>query len=279
MEASAHALGQPLLSWNAAYGRAAWSLPRLHLAAAEQLAEHAMQVGQQAGEPNAVLIYGSQASSLRAYQGRGDEVVATLEQITSAYPHVSGWDAGRASCYCLTGRHEEAAVIVQRAARDRFARVYWDQGRTTALALYADAAYECKLTHEAEILYDLIEPWHDQVAWNGATMFGHGSMWMALLAAILGWDDRAEELFQSACAVQEANGLLLWAARAYIGWAETLAGRGDETRAREKAARALELARSHNYGVFEPRAAAILGAATPLEGAPDPRHNGAPATN
>lgn len=278
METCAHCLGQPLLNWNAAYGRAGWSLPRVRLVAAEQLAEYAMQVGQQAGEPNAVLIYGSQIASLRAYQGRGDEVVATLEQITSAYPHVSGWDAGLASCYCLTGRHEEAAVIVERAAHNRFEHVYWDQGRTTALALYADATYECKLTREAEILYDLIEPWRDQVAWNGASMFGHGSMWMALLAAILGWDDRAEELFEFACALQEANGLLLWAARTYLGWAETLAGRGDETRAREKAARALELAHSHDYGVFVPRATAILGAATP-PGAPDPGHHEGPATN
>ena len=37
-----------------------------------------------------------------------------------------------------------------------------------------------------------------------------------------------------------------------------LVARGDTQRAREHAARALELARRHGYGAFEPRAAAIL---------------------
>jgi class 3 adenylate cyclase len=278
MEACARGLGQPLLSWNAAYGRAGWFLPRGHLVAAEQLAEHASQVGQQAGEPNALLIHGSQLTCLRAYQGRADEVIPTLEQIVTAYPHVSGWDAGLASCYCLAGRHEEAAVIVRRAASDRFEHVYWDQGRTTALALYADAAYECKLRPEAEILYDLIEPWHDQVAWNGASMFGHGSMWLALLAATLGWDDRADEHFNVACTVQEANGVLLWATRAYLGWAQSLAVRGDETGASARAARALELAREYGYGAFEARAAAILGVKSLPEGLSARQHE-ATATN
>lgn len=260
MEARAHELGQPLLAWNAAYGRAGWSLPRGHLVEAEALAEHAFQVGQQAGEPNAVLIYGSQLASLRAYQGRADEVIATLEGSVAAYPHVSGWRAGLASCYCMAGRNPEGAAIVTAAATDRFGQVYWDQGRTTALALYADAAYECHLRPEAEILYDLIEPCKDQVAWNGATMFGHMSMWLALMAAVLGWEDRAEEHFHVACAVQEEAGLLLWLARAYVAWAETLAQRGDHERARKMATRALELTREHGYGLFEARAAAVLAA-------------------
>ena len=50
----------------------------------------------------------------------------------------------------------------------------------------------------------------------------------------------------------------LWAARGQLGWAEALAARGDAAAARDHAARALELSREHGYGVFEPRAAALV---------------------
>jgi hypothetical protein len=52
--------------------------------------------------------------------------------------------------------------------------------------------------------------------------------------------------------------VLVWETRSELGWAEALVARGDAQRAREHAARALELARRHGYGAFEPRAAAIL---------------------
>ena len=56
------------------------------------------------------------------------------------------------------------------------------------------------------------------------------------------------------------HGLRLWEARSELGWAEALADRGELERAREHAARALELACEHGYGAFEPRAAAVLAA-------------------
>ena len=61
-----------------------------------------------------------------------------------------------------------------------------------------------------------------------------------------------------ATSVHHEHGLRLWEARSELGWAEALAERGETERAREHAARALELAREHGYGAFEPRAAAIL---------------------
>ncbi len=86
METLASHLGQPLLSWNVAYGQAGWTLPRGDLTAAERAIEHALEVGQQAGEQNAVLIYGAQLTYLRAYQGRIAEVLPVLEQSAAAFP-------------------------------------------------------------------------------------------------------------------------------------------------------------------------------------------------
>ena len=55
-------------------------LLRGDLAAAERFAERAFQIGQEAGEPDAILIYGIQLSFVIRAQGRGQEIIAMIEQ-------------------------------------------------------------------------------------------------------------------------------------------------------------------------------------------------------
>jgi hypothetical protein len=129
--------------------------------------------------------------------------------------------------------------------------------RLTALALYADAASHGGGRNAAAVLYKLLEPWADEVVWNGASAYGHVSTYLALLAARVGWDERADEHFSLACDLQEQKGMLLWAARAHLGWAEALARRGRHEHARAEAAHALALAREHGYGAIELRAATL----------------------
>jgi hypothetical protein len=101
-----------------------------------------------------------------------------------------------------------------------------------------------------------MEPWAGQVIWSGAHSFGHVTTYLGLLAATLGLDERADEYFASACELQEREGMMLWAARAHLGWGEALGRRGEADRARAEITRALELARQHGYGAIERRAAA-----------------------
>jgi hypothetical protein len=266
MEMTAAELGQPILSWIAAYNRAALS-PQEQMGSVEKLVERAFGLGQEAGEPDAVLIYGAQLSAVRVYDGRAEEVTPMLEQSVAAYPRIPAWRAGLAHTYCFVGRHSDAAAIVVQAAEDRFEHVPHDQNRTTALALYASAAGQAKVGEAAAILYDLIEPWGDQVVWNGATGLGHARMWLALLSAALGANERADEEFEFACQFQEAHGLPLWAAFSHLCWGEALAARGGADRAREEGARALELSRRYGYGAYEDRAAALAAGRSPARAA------------
>jgi hypothetical protein len=59
--------------------------------------------------------------------------------------------------------------------------------------------------------------------------------------------------------------MLLWAARARLGWAEALARRGEREGAGDQAARASALAREHGYEAIERRAGDLVqtGAAAP----------------
>ena len=183
-----------------------------------------------------------------------------LEQSASAYPAIAAWRAGLASTLCWLDRGVEAAKILEQAASDRFQHIAPNAATLSALALYTEAAVLTDSSGPASILYELIEPWADQVVWNGLLGYGHVRMYLGLLAAVLGRDEQADQHLAFACDFQETNGLLLWAARAHLGWAEALAGRGDAAQAREHAARALELSQEHGFVLFEERAAALVEA-------------------
>jgi tetratricopeptide (TPR) repeat protein len=228
--------------------------------AGQRLAERAFAIGEEAGQPDAVLVYGAQLSFARRYQGHGQESIAVLEQSVNAYPGLPVFRAALASALCWLDRGVEAAAILEKARADRFEHIPLGSVKVSTLALYADAASLTGDAAAASILYRLFEPWADQFVWTATQGYGHARMYMGLLAAVLGEHENADQHFDFACEFHESNGLPLWAARAHLGWAEALAARGDAAATQEHAARALELSREHGYGVFEPRAAALFGA-------------------
>jgi hypothetical protein len=258
--ALADQLGQPALLWFDRFVRAGLELVHGDLGAGEPLAEEALQLGQEAGQPDALLTYAGQITFIRAYQGRQDEVIDMIRQGASAFPGVPGFRAGLAGALCSLDRHDEARAIVDQAASDRFEHLGSTLGTLTALALYADAAFVLSDARAAAILYERLEPFGEQVVWSGASGYGHVRMYLGLLAAAIGDDQRADEHLQFACEFHEANDIPVWAARGQLGWAESLVARGDAPAARDHAARALELSREYGYGESERRAAALLAA-------------------
>ena len=254
----AEELGQPTLRWLACAHTATVELRRGNLAEAERLAERAAQLGQDGDPVNAALYYGAQLAFIRSYQGRGDEVLPMLEQSVAAYPGIPAWRAGLAAAYCWTGSFDQGRAIVQEAASDRFDHIPWDSVRTTALALYAEAAAQSGCTEAAAILYELLEPWADQLATNGALPYGHVRMYLGELADAAGWPERADEHLDFASRFHDEHGMRLWAANSHLAWANSLARRGDRARAREHGAQALELASASGYGEIEKRAAALM---------------------
>jgi hypothetical protein len=255
----AEELGQPTLRWFDAWQTAGWELTRGNLTEGERLLEQAFQIGQEAGQPDAVLIYGAQLAMTRTYQGRGEEIVAMVEQSAEAFPGVPAFRVGLSTILCWLGRSDEAAPIVEEAAEKRFEHIPPGPAKLTALATLAEAAADTGNVQAASTLYELMQAWADQVAWNGAYGAGHVRMYLGLLAAALGRNELADEHFAFACEFQEANGLIGWAARTHLGWAEALAARGEAERAREHASRTLELSRPLGSILFEARAGALLG--------------------
>jgi hypothetical protein len=160
----AHELDQPTMNWLTTYTTAGWELMHGDLAAGERLFESAFQIGQEAGEPDAVLVYAAALQQARIYQGRAQEIVEMMEQSVSAYPAIAAWRAGLAATLCYLDRGVEAAKILEHAASDRFEHIAPNAATLTALALYVDAAVQTDSSGPASILYELIggPSWYSQ---------------------------------------------------------------------------------------------------------------------
>jgi tetratricopeptide (TPR) repeat protein len=264
-QAIAEQTRQPTQRWNAGFVAAAVMSMRGELEASERLAEQAFRLGQEAGQPDAAMIYGATIVLNRMVQGRGAEVIALIERMVTENPGVPAWGAALAYTFCLIDRRPEGAEILARAAAQHFEHLHYDQNRMAGLALYADTAAQTHSVQAAAMLYELIKPHADQFVWNGGGSFGHASMYSAMLAATLGRREHADADFAFACEFHRRHGVQVWEARSELGWAEALAERGEPDRAREHASRALELSRDHGYGAFEPRAAAIVASGAAVE--------------
>jgi hypothetical protein len=252
--AAADELGQPVMWWFVRYIESALHFVRGELAVSEPAADDAAQIGNDSSQADALLVYGLQHMSIRMHQDRADEVTELLEASVEANPAIPAL----ALNYAYQGKLDEAKALVSEAASAHLAGVRYDQGRTTALASYADAAFLSGAEGAAEILYETFEPWADQVVFNGATGAGSVQMYLGMLASLLGKDDLSDKHFELACRVHDRGGIHLWGAYGRVAWAEALARRGAGVRAREEAERAQAVARENGYALIERRATQVL---------------------
>jgi tetratricopeptide (TPR) repeat protein len=251
-------LGQSSPRWFARYFLASFHLVKGDLAESERVAEEAAQMGNDAGQTDALMIYGAQIAGIRLQQDRAEEIIELLEEGVEAYPGIPAWRAALALNYAQLGRLHEARTLVSEAAGTRLEGLPYDQARTTALAFYADAAFITDTPHAAEVLYDALEPCADEFVFNGAGSYGYARLHLGMLASLLDKPALADEHFEVACRLHDREGVRLWGAYGRLCWAESLARRGDTNRAREQARLARDAAQEHDYGLIERRAAQVL---------------------
>jgi hypothetical protein len=256
----ADALAQPTLSWIAQIGVAGWTALEGDLVAGEGLARQARELGELAGQPDALQVFGEYRAFARTYQGRGDQQLIELSrQAAAAHPRMAVFSASTALYESHFGSRQAALGLLRDAVESGLEQVGWDLLRLCALAFYTEAASRLNSVDAAALLYEQLEPWQDQFVWSGTLGYGHVRLWLGVAAAIARRDDEADEHFAFACRFHDDHGLRLWSARSHLGWAESFAARGQRARAQEHASRALELARANGYGLIEALAAPIVG--------------------
>ncbi len=256
----AAALQQPTLSWVAHMGAAALTVVEGNLVAGEDRARKALALGELAGQPDALRIFGEFRALARLYQDRGDaQLIELSRQATSMFPRMAIWPASTAQYEAHFGNQQVARKLLADAVESGLAQVGWDSLRLVALSFYADAASRLNAPDAAALIHELMSPWCDQMIWGGAQAYGHVRLWLGVTAATMRRDDEADDAFAFACRFHDDNGLMLWSARSHLGWAEALADRGERAQAQTHAVRALELAHAHGYGLIARLASPIAG--------------------
>jgi tetratricopeptide (TPR) repeat protein len=233
---------------------------------AGQLAENALQIGIEAGQPDAAIVYGAQALGVSIQRGTIGELIPLIEQAASDVPDLAEVYAGvLALAHAHSDRTDEAAQLLERFSSRGF-DLSMDVVWITGMLAYGEAAIHCRNPRFAGPIYDLLVPWSNQWASTGGTTAeGPVSRCLGGLAGVLGRYDEAETYFSHSVASSERFGVKFVSASTNLWWGDMLARRssegnseGDRAKARDLLNKAQAAAAEHGYGLIERRAIASI---------------------
>jgi hypothetical protein len=218
-------------------------------------------MGSDDGQPDALTHYLGEIYTVRDAQGRLGELEPAMVQAARDNPGIPGLRAGVAHAYCERGALDEARAVLADVRAKGFDAFPMDAVWLCAMRLFATVAVDVGDGAAARDLYDLLVPFADQVAADGATVQGPVAGTLGRLAAAMGRDDDAEMWFRHAVAQDEQLGAALHLEETRVWWAEMLADRGradDPARARALSTTAREVATARGWGSLAAKADAVL---------------------
>ena len=250
-------LGQPRLHFALGTQRTWRATLAGHLDEAERLADETVELGQDAGEPDALSLYTAQLGPIRWQQDRLDELTDLLAQIAEDVPAVAVFGAMSALAEVAAGHDEVARDLLEHAARDGFAGLPADPVQLGSCVLWAEVAARLGARTAAEALLKRLEPWRDQVVLDALGTLGSASRGLGLVAATLGRQAESDAHFAYALEVHERIGAPSLAARTRLDWGMSLLRGADaesELRAAELLAQAADGAHTLGLTGLERRA-------------------------
>jgi hypothetical protein len=160
----------------------------------------------QIGEPDAFTLFTVQWFVIGTFGGRHDELLPLVEQGLKDNPTILGFKLAHALICTAVGREEVARAILDEGMASGFADMPLDNMWTTCALGYAVLAIELDHAEAAAQLLPLIEPFADDVAFNGVTSQGPIAAYVGKLESLLGRHDDAEEHLCAALEIAEAFG-------------------------------------------------------------------------
>ena len=198
--------GQPRLQWICLTVEAFEATMQARFREAEERAGRALEIGLEIGEGDAFTIYAGQLFSLRSFAGRYDELLPVLETAVQADPGVLGFRLARALTAAVLGQPDSARQLLAAGVEDNFASVPLDAFWVTTIIGYSVLAIEVEDALAAALLYPMLEPLADQVAFSGATSQGPISAYLGKLASLQDDHDLADEHLRRALLTTRAFG-------------------------------------------------------------------------
>jgi DNA-binding SARP family transcriptional activator/tetratricopeptide (TPR) repeat protein len=199
-------MGDPRMAWNCAVFEAFEAVMEARFADGEQASNRALGVGTEIGEPVAFTLYAGQLFMNRSFAGRYDEVIPLLEEAIAASPDMFPFRLAHAISCAVVGREREARAVLEQGSADGFANLPLDYLWMTSVVGYAVLAVDLLDRAAATELYPILEPFGDQVAFNGATSQGYIGAYLGKLASLMGEHDLADAQLQRALEVNLSFG-------------------------------------------------------------------------
>jgi hypothetical protein len=202
----AAAIGAPRMRWTVGIYETFNATMAARLEDAERLAAENLDLGLQIGEPDAFAAYASQFFALGSFGGRHAELFPVVEQASAGAPTASPLRVAYAIICAAVGRDDTARAVLAEGQAAGFAGIPPDLFWMTTVIGYAVLTVELQDADAAAQLLPIIEPFADEVAFNGATSQGPISAYLGKLASLLGHHDVADGYLRAALRTAEAFG-------------------------------------------------------------------------
>ena len=254
MRALGEQLRQPTLLWVATYHEGGEALVRGDPDRAEGLAGRAWEIASASAQPDGLAFYGAQLMLTRLQQGRLHELHSLISDVAAQNPNVPAYQACLALSYVEAGQDGEALGILERASDDGFRGEHPDAAWSDAVSLYARVAAELSSEVPASQLVSLLEPYRDQIPFQGITAHEPISFHLGTLLSVLGRGDEAEGYFAHALELCSRGSMHYAQARTELAWGRMLSRRANPTdreRGRSMLDRARDAAVARGYGAVE----------------------------
>jgi DNA-binding SARP family transcriptional activator len=206
----------------------------------EAAALETLQLGQAAGQPDALIWFGPQLLAARWAQGRLAEMVGLATEIESGSPGLPAWRAALALTHVAAGAHQQAEDILEEVMAGP-ARVF-PETITWLLShsVLAEVVAEAGTRQQAEREYAMLLPYAGRMPNFLGIVRPAVNLWLAMLAARVGRNDRASAHFAEAHDLHERLGAHVFLAKTRLEWGRFVMRVGDATTARSLVARARE---------------------------------------
>jgi DNA-binding SARP family transcriptional activator/tetratricopeptide (TPR) repeat protein len=213
-------IGQPTLRWMNGLIVASFVLLRGDTAAAEALADHALQWGLSSGQPDAVTLYQFQLHIIRWHQGRGSEVIELLENLADTIP-LPLFRAATARVYVDIGRLEDAQALLASELSAGFAHLQ-DLSYLAGLSNWVEVAVRLDDHTAIDALHQRLVPYAAQMICTRTHVAGAVAHYLGLLEAARDDHDAARAHFDTALSIHRDFHAPFHVARTHLALAHSL---------------------------------------------------------
>jgi class 3 adenylate cyclase/tetratricopeptide (TPR) repeat protein len=254
-------IGQPTHGWFVGAIGTARTILAGNLEEGERRAQEMFALGQASGQRDAQTFLASHLFFIRYDQGRLGEVEECLAERVAMVPRFALFRALLALLLCELDRPDDASAHYEMLAAGDFTGIptdnVWSQTLSPCAAVCASLGDRVR----APVLFEMLAPYADQIAFNGGGSSGSVAHYLALLATTIGDFDEAERRFAQATETHARIAAPIWLARTRLESARMLLSRrrpGDSGRASALLDKALGTARERGAGSVEQKAVALL---------------------